>query len=374
MGKYTSGLLVASVIMLSILSTTCGKRPSGSTANPNCQGSGCVIWSTTKADFCQQFTPKPPNEAFQVTPKDYHFNLPISVFYQVIQTNASGVSNPPLAEQQWLIPTSQGSIIPICQAAQLGTTEIYTQTIKVNCETNRPLPNGSTSADCTAAELTNFIVNSFAGNFTREVASRMARKLLPLNAIRVDAGESDSKNYSSKPSRKQIVWAPSALSPGVEADCTSVCDNDTAICIHVSSTELSSGMLNLINGWKPGASISKGTAATTLGIKDQCQRSSTVIDAKGTISNTGTQDCAVPMDFQGQPVFVIVPNEIAGQSTIGAKNRQVDFLATKEFQLELPTDLNVYGGPILYISEPTGPNRRVIDLRTPTACVRVHEH
>jgi hypothetical protein len=196
--------------------------------------------------------------------------------------------------------------------------------------------------------------------------------LQPLNAFLLNEAEAKEQNVEGQPSSPKTSWAPSALSPGASVDCTSVCDNESGICIHVSSTELSIRLLNLVNSWKPGTAIDKAAATAALGVTDQCDRSSSVIDAKGRISNTGTKPCAVPMDFEGQPVMVDVPHEVAGRSAIGANNRQIDFLASKELQLDLPDDLQLYGGPILYVSEPTG--RRVIDLRTPTACVRVHEH
>lgn len=367
------------LICLTALVTSCGRRNTPPPPNPSCQGVACVNWTVTKADFCEQFG-TPPNEAFQAMPSNGDLTLPINIFFKVIQTNAAGVVVNITAEQQWLIASGQGLTLPICQAARTGTTEIDTQTLNVTCETNRRLPNGSTSASCSGGELTNTIVKFFSGNFVREYASRRAKNLPLLNAPPL-AVEGESKGMDSgKPDNKSLLmratttWAPAALSSGAEADCTSICDNETGICIHVSSTIVNASLLNLINNWQPGKSIDKSTAAAALGATDKCERSSSLIDAQGMVSNKGTNACGVPMDFEGQPIMLDVPHEVVGRSTIGALNRQVVFSPAKELRLELPDDLSVYGGPVLYVSEPTDKDRRVVDLRTPTSCVRIHEH
>jgi hypothetical protein len=372
------GLFLLSIALLVGITTSCGGRATGSQTNPSCQGTACLNWTTSKADFCQQFS-SIPNEAFQAVPKSADFTLPITIFYKVLQTNASGTLVNTTPEQSWRVPSGQGSVLPICHAAQTGTTEVDTQTLQLTCVTNRALPNGSTSANCVGAELTNVIVNPFIGDFTKEVAGRMALGSPQLNDLRISS-TADSRTADLKTadvgssSARQMLWAPSALSPGAQVDCTSTCDNQSGICIHVSSTVLNVNLQNLVNSWKPGTSINKATATAALGVTDNCDRSSTLVNDKGLVANKGSKPCSVPLDFQGQPVMVNVPHEVVGEATVGASKRQVDFWASKELQLELPGDLAIYGGPILYISEPIGQNRTAVDFRTPTACVRVHEH
>src|SRR5207302_3577005 len=115
-----------------------------------CVGDACTNWSTTHADFCQQFDPTHPNLAYQATSQSGDFTFPIHIYYGVIQRSPAGIDLPETAEQHRHVD-STGLILPTCHSAIVGG-QIYTQRLHLHCETNRDMTSSSTSADCNVGE------------------------------------------------------------------------------------------------------------------------------------------------------------------------------------------------------------------------------
>ena len=359
---------LTTALLLIVIMTSCGRPRPRPTPVTDCRGPNCVNFSSVRADFCPQYDITKPNEAYFSIGQQTTFNLPIHIFFSVIQTDSSGVDQPSGPEQHYRIPSTEGLVLPICHTTTV-TGKTYTQKLHFVCATNRSLLVSDTSAACQAGETLDQIVNVFSGSFQRAYLSRMSSlKALPAKG---DESQSQKRTHPDR-ENERILWAPSTLAPDEVADCTALCDVSSPNCIRLSSASLNAKLLNLVTNWIPGKTLDKGDGMAALGVtKETCNRSQSVVSSQGTISNKG-DDCVTDLDFQDNPVKLVLPTEVTGLASASATGRKIQFDVSKEPIFEFPDDLAVYGGPVLTISAPSGTT--VADMRTKTACVRVSEH
>lgn len=344
------GMILVLLITLCIGCLSCG---GGGVSTPtpvtSCAGAACLNFSVVQEDYCQQFDPKKPNAAYFATAKLSSFSLPIYLYYQVIETDPQGVDQPPSPEQQRLV-VQGGLATPSCQAAQINGV-IYTQRLFVLCETDRQMPNGANHTSCTPAEQLQLTVQINYGN--------SARIPMHLNS-------------------KDRVYAPRALNPTDVVDCAVACTTTSDVpCLNFSSTAVSAKLLNLVNNWQPGKPLTKNDAMAAMGVSnDKCSRSDSLLESTGRLRNSAPNSCAISLgtigEEQGDEASVTIPTVVSGYAQAGSSDRRIAFDSGKELQLVLPGDLGVYGGSIWSMSAPAGAS--AIDIRTPAACVRIHEH
>ena len=170
--------------------------------------------------------------------------------------------------------------------------------------------------------------------------------------------------------------APAALSRNQQASCSAVCSGDDGasdVCLSLSSTAVNVALLNLIESWQPNNELAKSTALQALNVTDSCSRSATLISRSGIVENKGDR-CEVEVGKLGTGLVSIqVPAFLEGRASASQVGKRMAFdTPHNQAVVTLQGALSVYGGPILEMNAVNG--TRIVFLRTPTACLAIHEH
>lgn len=346
--------LIAFLLSLAVM-CGCGKRDT-SPSNPNCVGLTCASWSTVKSSGCQQFNPAKQNNAFDAARGDSAFSLPIHLYLTVAKTDASGVYAGDTPEQHFMIPSGQGLVLPICQFAQYGTMQVYTNAIHLHCATNRSMTFGSTSANCVAGELVDWLYDG-----TNSTMSELLK----------------TKTVLTHGNR---TLAPRTLAPDEVVDCTQICNESLNLkahgsddqCIPMSSTSANARALNFVESWSPGKPMDKATAMATLGVTgDPCNRDEKIVDSSGRLSNTG-EACKYEMSVDDPNDAEFRFQDLEGAAADINNSRRLNFTVGKSPFLKFPKKYDVLSGSVYDMTATKG--TYFVDMRTSKVCVRIDAH
>jgi hypothetical protein len=345
-------LIVIAAMCLIFLS--CRQAPPTNQVAKNCAGRPCVNFTMASEADSPQCTS--PNLVYHANAANPDFTLPITLFYSTYRLAPDGTVLPETAQSQNTINDRGGLDTQICSADVVVGQPTVTQDLHLKCITNRPMPNGSTSANCTAQEQTDFILKP------SDAGAKLSSTSYTL--------------YTTDAHKKNVLYAPSALSTtgnivGDVEECNQLCPK-AQHCIRVSSTSFNGGLRNLIGGWSTGRIVTKSQVVKALGIPDTCNRSDQIVNSKGLVENVSDKRCLVPLTFEGTDIKLTIADKVDGRAGMSASGKHVEFEPYRGMSIEFPGDDSVYGGEILGIAAPN--KTTVVDMRTPTSCIRVDEH